>query len=357
LGAEEREYLEEIHRILETIQRTDQRSVLATITHVEGSAYRKEGASILFLEDGSQIGVLSAGCLEADLAARVPEILETGVSCGLVFDMQLSDPLSWGEEPGCGGVVHVTMEPVDDLFLGHLCTLKDYLDHRTEVILVKKISSVRSVSDYGFVTGNRNLFGEWKGGFPQALLDLTASEESRRSGMKVVSSMQSNVFVHTYYPKPRLIIFGAGPDARPLAVFAAATGFSVIVSDWRPALCDRSYFPDAENLILGFPEEIIEMIPFTPHDYAIVMTHNFRRDQQLIRFLSERQLCYLGILGSKKRTERLLNGEPVPMNVHSPVGIAIGAEGPVEIAVSIIADLIYIYRKNRTREVVTNDAE
>jgi xanthine dehydrogenase accessory factor len=357
LGVEEGAGLEEIHRILETIQRTDQRSVLATIIHVEGSAYRKEGASMLFLEDGSQIGVLSAGCLEADLAARVPEILETGVSCGLVFDMQSSGPLYWGEEPGCGGVVHVTMEPVDDVFWDHLCTLKDYLDHRTEVVHIKKISSDRSVSDYGFVTGNRHHFGEWKGEFQQVILDLTASEESRRSGMKVVSSLQSNVFVHTYYPKPRLMIFGAGPDARPLTAFAAAIGFSVIVSDWRPALCDRNYFQDAETLLLGFPEEMIEMISFTPHDYAIVMTHNFRRDQQLIRILSERQLCYLGILGSEKRAERLLNGEPIPMKVHSPVGIAIGAEGPVEIAVSILADLIYTYRKNRKREVDCNEAE
>jgi xanthine dehydrogenase accessory factor len=349
--------LEEIHRILETIQCNDQRSVLATITHVEGSAYRKEGASMLFLEDGSQIGVLSAGCLEVDLAARVPEILETGVSCGFMFDMQSPDRLSWGEEPGCGGVVHVTMEPVDGVLLDHLCTLKDYLDHQNEVKIIKKISSDRSVSDYLFVTGNGHLFGEWRGGFPQALSDLTVSEGSRRSGMKDVSSMASNVFVHIYYPKPRLMIFGAGPDARPLAAFAAATDFSVIVSDWRPVLCDRSYFPDAETLLLGFPEETVGMIHFTSNDYAVVMTHNLRRDQQLIRLLSEQQLCYLGVLGSKHRMERLLNGDPIPVNLRSPVGIAIGAEGPEEIAVSILADLIYTYRKNRRRQAVTHETE
>ena len=82
------EDLEDLHRILEAIQDNGQRSVLATITHVEGSAYRKEGALMLFFEDGSQIGVLSAGCLETDLAARVPEILAAGVSCGFVFDVQ-----------------------------------------------------------------------------------------------------------------------------------------------------------------------------------------------------------------------------------------------------------------------------
>lgn len=99
------------------------------------------------------------------------------------------------------------------------------------------------------------------------------------------------------------------------------------------------------------------MIHFSPYDYAIVMSHNFRRDQQLVRLLSERQLCYLGILGSKNRTERLLKGGPVPMEVHSPVGLAIGAEGPEEIAVSILAEIIYTYRKNRTQEVVVNEPE
>lgn len=347
--------MEEIHRILEAIQGNGQLSVLATITHVEGSAYRKEGASMLFFEDGSQIGVLSAGCLEADLAARVPEILEGGVSCGFKFDMQSSDQLSWGEEPGCHGVIHVTMEPVDGVLLDHLRSLKDCLDQQTEVMIIKKISPDRSISDYAFVDGNGQFFGEWRGGFLKDIA-LAMTEGLRRSGTNYIFSLQSNVFVHTYYPKPRLMIFGAGPDARPLAAFAAAAGFSVIVSDWRPALCDRSYFPDVETLLVGFQEETLSMIHSSSNDYAVVMTHNFRRDQQLIRLLSERQLCYLGVLGPKHRMERLLNGDPAPANLRSPVGIAISAEGPVEIAVSILADLIYTYRKNRTGETITHEA-
>ncbi|NIK79718.1 xanthine dehydrogenase accessory factor [Paenibacillus castaneae] len=341
--------MEEIHRILETIQRTNRRSVLATITHVEGSAYRKEGVSMLFLEDHSQIGVLSAGCLEAELSSHVADILESDVSRSFVFDMQTTDPLSWGEATGCGGIVHVTMEPVHDVFRDHLCTLKHFLDHQIEVMLIKRYGSDGSVTDYGFFTRDRQLFGEWRGEFPQSLFDLMSSEDSCRSGKRYISSIQSDVFVHTYYPKPRLIIFGAGPDARPLSAFAAATGFSVIVSDWRPALCDRRYFPEAESLLLGFPEETINTMEFTPFDYAVVMTHNFVRDQQLVRLLSERQLCYLGILGSKNRTERLLTGEPISMEVHSPVGLAIRAEGPEEIAVSILAEIILTLRNRKAR--------
>jgi len=349
--------LEEMHRIMEAIHRTDARSVLATITRVEGSAYRKEGTSALFLEDGSQIGVLSAGCLEADLAARVPELLEAGVSRSFEFDMQSPELLSWGEETGCSGVVHVTVEPLHDAFVEHLCTLKHYLDRQVEVMLVKRFGPDGSVADYCFFAGDGYRFGEREGEFPPALLESIFSEQSRRSGMRFVPSLQSDIFVHTYRPKPRLILFGAGPDARPLAAMASAAGFSVTVSDWRPALCDRRYFPEADCILSGFPEETIRRIHFTPRDYAVVMTHHFHRDRQLVRLLSGRQLCYLGILGSKRRTERLLEGIPVPMKVHYPVGLAIGAEGPEEIAVSIVAELISTLRQYKMQAAVTHEAE
>ncbi|TVY02193.1 XdhC family protein [Cohnella terricola] len=330
--------MEEIHLILKTIQQTDERSVLATIIHVEGSAYRKEGTSMLFLENGTQIGVLSAGCLESDLAARVPELLASGDSRVFAYDMDSPDPLSWGESPGCGGVIHVAMEPVDAKLLKHLTTLKNELDRGSRVVHFKKISPDRTVSDYGFA---------------HDLLEMTAPfKDVRRSGIHDVPSIRSEVFFHTYIPVPRLMVFGATPDARPLVSFAAATGFHVTVFDWRPELCRQEYFPDAIALILGQPEKWTDMTSFTPDDYAVVMTHHFEKDRQLIRLLRERPFRYLGILGSKKRTERLLNGEPVPGHIRYPVGIAIGAEGPTEIAVSIVADLIYTYRKNNTRKTV-----
>lgn len=342
--------MEDIYRIVDTVERTVLRSVMATIIHVEGSAYRKEGASMLFLEDGEQIGMLSGGCLEAALAVQVPDMLESGVPRSFAFDMSESDPLSWGEATGCGGVIHIAMEPVNERLASHLITLKNCLNERMEVVHLKRFSPDGAVIDYGFMTGDGRMFGEWSGELPQALSELASCRGTKRSGTKVVPSLKSDVFVHVYSPQPRLILFGAGPDARPLAALAALAGFTVIVCDWRPAYGDRRYFPDAETVMLGSPEETIGQLRFSASDYAVVMTHHFERDRRLVRLLAERHTGYVGILGSADRTGRLLQGGPVPNDVHSPVGLAISAEGPEEIAVSVIAEIIHLLRNKKKAE-------
>ncbi|MEC0174883.1 XdhC family protein [Paenibacillus favisporus] len=343
--------MEDIHRILEALQQCGQRSVLATITRVEGSAYRKEGASMLLFENGTQVGVLSTGCLEADIASRVPELLAAGVPHTYTFDLDAADPLSWGEGPGCGGVIQVTAVAVGDSLRRHLLMLKDYLDDQTEVMLILKNSADPLAAGYSFVTSSRHRFGEWPGAFPEALLDWAVARMGWRSGMQIVPGEAEEVFVHTYFPKPRLTLFGAGPDARPLASFAAAAGFTVTVADWRAALCDRSFFPDAHTLLDGFPEETAGRIRWTPNDYVVIMTHHFRRDRELIRILSGHNLAYVGLLGSKRRTQRLLEGGSLPEHWHAPVGLPIGAEGPEEIAFSIVAELIQVYRTSRKRRL------
>lgn len=343
--------MEDIYRIMEALQERSGRSVLATITRVEGSAYRKEGASMLIFEDGTQTGVISTGCLEGDIAARLPDLLAAGKPHSYIFDLDTADPLSWGEGPGCGGKIQVTVVPVDDVLRAHLLTVKAYLDEQTEVTLIRSLSPDPSAAGYNFVTRDRHWFGEWKGEFPEAVLDWATSGGPRNSGMQTVPEMEGELFVHTYIPKPRLTIFGAGPDARPLAAFAAAAGFSVIVSDWRPVLCERSLFPDAQALLHGFPEETAAGIPWTPNDYVVVMSHHFGRDRELIQLLSGHELAYVGVLGSKRRKQRLLEGGPVPANLHAPVGLEIGADGPEEIAFSIVAELIQVYRTNRKRRI------
>ncbi|MEK4274673.1 XdhC family protein [Paenibacillus sp. FSL R7-0026] len=142
-----------------------------------------------------------------------------------------------------------------------------------------------------------------------------------------------------YTPKPRLIIIGAGNDVIPVARLAQSAGFRVVVADWRESLCTSERFPEAE-LVMGFPCEIMPLLNVHNGDYLILMSHNFPRERELLEMLVDCEYAYLGIMGSKTRTARLLDGLPPLKYVHSPVGLSIGADGPEQIAISIAAELI-----------------
>ncbi|WP_340030531.1 XdhC family protein [Paenibacillus sp. FSL K6-1122] len=142
-----------------------------------------------------------------------------------------------------------------------------------------------------------------------------------------------------YTPKPRLIIIGAGNDVIPVARLAESAGFRVVVADWRESLCTSERFPEAE-LVMGFPREIMPLLNVNNGDYLILMSHNFPRERELLEMVVDCEYAYLGIMGSKTRTVRLLDGLPPLKYVHSPVGLSIGADGPEQIAISIVAELI-----------------
>jgi len=147
-----------------------------------------------------------------------------------------------------------------------------------------------------------------------------------------------------YTPKPRLIIIGAGNDVIPVARLAQSAGFRVVVADWRESLCTLERFPGTE-LVLGFPCEIMPLLNVNKGDYLILMSHNFPRERELLEMVVDCEYAYLGIMGSKTRTARLLDGLPPLKYVHSPVGLSIGAEGPEQIAISIAAELIACKQK------------
>jgi xanthine dehydrogenase accessory factor len=334
--------MDEVHRIINTIQTSTQSSVLATIIHVQGSAYRKEGTSMLFLEDGSRVGTLSAGCLEEDLALRSSTMMEKGTTELAVFDMRSEDDLSWGQGAGCNGIVYVLLERVGDERRLHFNTIQSCLAQYEPVVFVQRLNDDLKGLDYVFFTGDGRTFGTWQGEIPHSLLNSLrpVAVSRQQSGIRRVPECSGPVYIHQYLPKPRIIIFGAGPDAEPVVTFANKTGFTTIVSDWRETLCNHKNFPKADRLLVAFPQRAIEQLEFTAFDFIVIMTHHFQRDKEIVHKLKDKNLSFIGILGSQNRTQRLFGGQPIPAHIHSPVGLSIGAEGPEEIAVSIVAEVI-----------------
>ncbi|MDI3299309.1 MAG: XdhC/CoxI family protein [Bacillota bacterium] len=208
--------------------------------------------------------------------------------------------------------------------------------------------------------------GDPEGSLGDATLDRWALEEARRrleaarprSGTteaELPGGRRLPLFFDVQAPPPELVLFGAGHDAVPLAGWGSRLGFRVRVVDPREAYATRERFPGAE-LVPAAPEELRERVPLGPRSYAVVMNHHLERDRACLRFALESQAAYVGLLGPRARAERILEDlrregfEPSPgalARLHAPVGLDVGAEGPEEVAVSILAEVLAVRNGHR----------
>jgi len=316
-------------------------SLLATVVQVDGSAYRKAGAMMLLREDGARVGMISGGCLEQDLVQRAREVLMQGISRTVDYDMRSpEEEAPWGVGAGCNGSIRILLEPLEVEFLAHLRRVKRLLDRGVSVTSVRQLEGERGLARYLFVPHEGHpSFGKWEGSLSGYAMN------------RLAEFCDTEIFIRTFRPKPRLILIGGGEDARPLAAFAAHAGFAVHVADWRPGDGSPAHFPDARIWLHRFPGEIQQRLQLSEEDSVVLMTHRYDYDQSLLPWLLGKPLRYLGILGPRRRTSGLLGGLglALPEWAHSPAGLAIGAEGPEQIAVSILAEVIQsLHESQRT---------
>ncbi|NEU60116.1 XdhC/CoxI family protein [Paenibacillus sp. ALJ109b] len=346
------------------------RCVLATAVKVEGHAYRKQGVSMLLTEEGAMYGSISPGCLESDLQARVDRVLHTQQFEFVEYDMRPEDDLSWGETIGCGGLIIVLLESVCGELRSIMSHMHAYFQCGSAVVLTRSFNDQHTRFHYVIqlaedAESQTSLYPTPVAkGAPLGPIN-TITEDTPRLSLVVIHSSQAGAVASNsgesdlqrhglteaerwdvplqisarYEPKPRLIIIGAGNDVIPVARLGKSAGFRVVVADWRETLCTAERFPGVE-LVRGFPREIMPVLDIQSGDYIVLMSHQFPRERELLELLEDRDYAYLGIMGSRTRTARLLNDLPPLKHLHSPVGLTIGADGPEEIAISIAAELI-----------------
>ncbi|MBA2943635.1 XdhC family protein [Paenibacillus sp. CGMCC 1.16610] len=312
----------EAYDILQAVEDCAQSAVLATVIHVEGHAYRKQGAMMMLLSDGSLYGSISPGCLEADLSGYVPLVEASQKPQMVEYDMRPADDFGWGETIGCGGLIRILLEPVTGELLVYLLTAKAAVDRGEVIVLTRSFAE----------------------GYSDIQYKLSGIDKDSADCQSL-----SNAYVYAFKPKPRVIVFGANQDAIPLVGLAISSGFRVVVADWRDAYCTQERFPDAETVV-AFPGELVKKLRLTADDYVVVMSHQFDKDAEFVQAILKSSLRYLGIMGSRSRSERLLDGAERPEWVHYPVGLNIGSEGPIENAISIVAELISKKRGVRKNE-------
>jgi xanthine/CO dehydrogenase XdhC/CoxF family maturation factor len=305
----------EIARILAALNSTAGHPVaLATLVQVEGSSYRRPGARLLLLPDGTHTGSISGGCLEEDILERARRVLTSGQAELAVYDTTSENDLVWGVGLGCQGVVRIFIERIPPTRPAWVGVLAANQSARRDTILQV---------DYQNMT-------------PRGTHLASAGETNDQAYRETIPA------------PPALIICGAGDDAQPLARMAKAIGWHVTVVDTRAGLATATRFPDADAVLAAPVAQICAGLPIDTRTFVVVMTHRYTDDRQFLHTLLRREIAYLGQLGPRKRTHRLLQDLPDGLppatalqlsKLRAPVGLDLGGNTPETVALSILAEM------------------
>jgi len=327
------------------------RAALATVVRVRGSAYRHEGAKLVVAEDGSTAGNVSGGCLEQDVREVAVQVIRAGEPQLRSYCSSADEIAAWDLGVGCEGQVDVFVEVAEAR-----ARERGLLDGR-EPFAVATIVGMRDAG-----CGMRLIVTRDRRNGDLGSLDLndratTRARELLETGDSGIHEIGGrSIFFDVLVPPPQLVVLGAGDDARPLVRFAADVGFRVVVVDRRQGFLTVERFPAAAALIQSAGDELSAALPLDAECYAVVMNHNFADDQAYVRALLKTPVAYVGMLGPRQRTERILRtlaGEG-PMDearVYGPVGLDIGTDGAEQVALAVIAEMLAVRSGRRARSL------
>ena len=362
-----------------------ERAALATVVSVVGSAYRRPGARMLITESGQTVGAISGGCLERDTVERARQVMASGTARIVEYDTRGDADIVWGLGLGCNGVVRILLESLHEGSCGAraLPFIKDCLHARKSGVLATVISASPTANDESLAfcldkIGARLMLDEHElhvcdqSGSSSALIarickDARAALADERAVTRVyeADATRTEIFFDVVRRQRTLVIFGAEHDAAPLLQLARMLGWHVTVVDTRARPATTERFASADAVLLCRAEDAASRVPLAPDTAAVVMTHNYLDDVELLRALLPSPASYIGLLGPKQRTEKLLKDVGMAdcgrassqlARLHNPVGIDIGAETPAEIALAIIAEIKAVWAGRRAGLLRDRDA-
>jgi len=346
-----------IVRLWNEMETSGTHGVLVTIVSVKGSHYRRLGARMLIAENDRVAGSISGGCMEADLKEHAGRVLRADTPELIRYDTSREDDLVYGTGMGCGGVVDLLLEPTTaESVVLFMSVLQDCLKTRQR----SKVATVhRAPQESGIVPGDR-VFVSPGGAIRStlndtALTDLIASDLHKfvptakpLSKTYPIPEGEVMTLLEVIRPPVSLLLLGAGDDAKPITAMAKTLGWHVTVSDHRSDFADPNRFPSADSVLVIDNARITEKLDLSQYDAVVIMTHNYFQDRLLLEQVLSSGVDYVGLLGAVKRSARILAevkqaGVSVSAEqlarFYTPVGLDLGADGPEEIALSILAEI------------------
>jgi len=323
----------------------------AVVIQVWGSAPRPEGACLLATEEGRMAGSVSGGCVEAAASEEIQAAIRRGTPKRIGWGV--THERAWEMGLSCGGQIEVFVEPSirDEVLLAA---------RRDSGSVVATVIGGAAPPGAGLLMeedGSRRVLGELPADLevPIATAALAALP-SLQSGVVTLSAPNgsADVFLEVFPRRPTLLVFGGVHIAMALTRMAKPLGFRTIVADGREAFLTRDRFPDADELILGWPEAVFKKVGLDPATCVCLLTHDPKFDEPAVQLALRSPACYVGAIGSRKtqklRREQLAAAGFTPDEIarlKGPIGLDLGGRTPEEIALAILAEITAV-RYGRT---------
>jgi xanthine/CO dehydrogenase XdhC/CoxF family maturation factor len=349
--------IREIIKAYDNAIRSGKKAALAEVVHVNGSSYRRPGARMLVTEDGELTGAISGGCLDGDALHKAMAVLMQEQSKLVTYDTSDEDDATIGVQLGCAGIIQVLFEPI---IVHHqynpiqLLRKAILLRQKSVMVTLFSLEDKRNqqagtcllMEENGIITGS----------IPYSELQHVILEDVRHS-MNLQQSIfkqyegkdfSVSAFIEFMQPPISLVIIGAGNDAVPMMQMADTLGWDVRVVDGRSSHAKPERFTSACQVLVSKPEKALDQLAIDDQTVFVAMTHNYNYDLAMLKELLRRKVKYIGMLGPRKKLDRMLEevkaagieiSDEQLNSIYGPVGLEIGAETPEEIALSIIAEI------------------
>jgi xanthine dehydrogenase accessory factor len=346
--------MSELFEHLDALRRAEPRVALATLVNTRGTTPRKEGAQMVVGQGGRILGsVTIGGCVDAQVIEESAGVL--GSNEPRLLELNLGDEEAWEIGLTCGGTIEVFVEPVAldqprDPALALYERARAHAQGGGRAALITRLDA----PDRG-----RKLLlldsGAREGTLGDAFLDRRFVAETAgtlaQGKSRTLFLEGIRAFVEVFAPPSILLAVGAGHVAMSLTTLARLLGFRTVVVDGRPRFATRERFPDVDDLRVGIPSEQVRDVPLIPSTALVLVAHDYKYDLPVLRHALATPVGYIGLLGSTRRGEAILNllreegvGEAELARVRVPIGVDLGAQSAAEIALSIMAEILLVQR-------------